>query len=49
MKRIFLVLAIFLLLTACGPRRLGCGPGKRCVEVCKKNNFEKNKDRKVQV
>ena len=49
MKKIFVVLATLLLLTSCGPHRLSCGPGKRCVETSKKNNLEKIKDSKSKV
>ena len=49
MKKIFLVLATLLFLTSCGPHRLSCGPGKRCVESSKKNNLEKIKESKNKV
>ena len=49
MKKIFLALVTLLFLTSCGPHRLSCGPGKRCVEVSKKNNIEKIKENKSKV
>ena len=49
MKKIFLALATLLFLTSCGPHRLSCGPGKRCVESSKKSNLEKIKESKVSV
>jgi hypothetical protein len=49
MKKIFLVLTTLLFLTSCGPHRLSCGPGKRCVESSKKKNLEKIKESKVNV
>jgi hypothetical protein len=49
MKKIFLVLTTLLFLTSCGPHRLSCGPGKRCVESSKKSNLEKTKESKVNV
>lgn len=49
MKKIFIVFATLLLLTSCGPHRLSCGPGKRCVETYQKNNFEKIKEYKSKV
>ena len=44
MKKIILGLITLLFLNSCGPHRLSCGPGKRCVEVSKKNGFEKSKE-----
>jgi hypothetical protein len=41
MKKVFLALLTLSLLTSCGPHRLSCGPGKRCVESSKKINFKK--------
>ena len=49
MKKIFLVLATLLFFASCGPHRLSCGPGKRCVETSTKNNLEKIKVTKVNV
>ena len=43
------MLATLLVLVSCGPHRLSCGPGKRCVESSKKNNLEKIKESKVSV
>ena len=41
MKKIFLGLITLLFLNSCGPHRLSCGPGKRCVEASKKNELSK--------
>jgi hypothetical protein len=32
MKKIFFIIILFMFLVSCGPHRLSCGPGKRCVE-----------------
>ena len=45
MKKI-IIAAVFgsLFLTSCGPRRLGCGPYRRCeVKLPAKTNSETNK------
>ena len=33
MKNKMLLLLAILLLASCGPKRLGCGPKRRCVSV----------------
>lgn len=38
MKKILLFL-ILITLYSCGPRRLGCGPGRRCESTIKKENL----------
>jgi hypothetical protein len=49
MKKIFLVLVTLLFLNSCGPHRLSCGPGKRCVETSKKNDFDKIENNKKKI
>ena len=39
MKKITLFL-ICIFLYSCGPKRLGCGPGRRCEINIKKENFQ---------
>lgn len=42
MKKLLVVLLLFGFLTSCGPRRMKCGVGRRClVESASKDNFEK--------
>jgi hypothetical protein len=41
MKKIILIASVLLFLVSCGPHRLSCGPGKRCVEVSKKDILKK--------
>jgi hypothetical protein len=38
MKKLLLFL-ILITLYSCGPRRLGCGPGRRCESTIQKENL----------
>jgi hypothetical protein len=39
MNKIALVFFLGLFLVACGPHRMQCGPGKRCVEKTQKEKI----------
>jgi len=42
MKKLLVILLLFGFLTSCGPRRMKCGVGRRClVENVSKDNSEK--------
>ena len=42
MKKLILLIVALGFLTSCGPRRLGCGPGRCDIETKKNNTAFKN-------
>jgi hypothetical protein len=45
MKKLLLILLLAALLSACGPKRLGCGPNRRCsIEKSKDPESDKQKN-----
>lgn len=48
MKKIVVLLCVGLVLVSCGPRRLGCGPYRRCeVKLPLQMSVEKNQTQVV--
>lgn len=40
MKKILAILALLFFVTACGPKRLGCGPGRCNIEIPKNTQLQ---------